>query len=303
MSDRPLVYVVVLTWNHKEDMLECVGSACQMDYPNYRVVVVDNGSTDGGPEELRERFPDVELVANAENVGIARGYNTGMRYAVEHGADYVFILNNDTTMDRRLLHELSRAGEEDSRRGILMPKVYYYGSDDKIWSAGARKRFFPPGVVFIGLNQEDGPPYDISREIEYAPSCGLLIRRRAIEEVGYFDAGYFMYYDDWDYCERMRRGGYRIYYVPSAKMWHKVSLSTQRGAKAARWWQVMGQSSVRFHLRHRRPGRLFLAANTAWVLLRETAKGNIGGALSYLEGVGQGLAIAHRETAGGAGQG
>ncbi|MCL4458356.1 MAG: glycosyltransferase family 2 protein [Chloroflexi bacterium] len=283
----PLVYVIILTWNHKEDMLECVDSALQLDYPRFNVLVVDNGSTDGGPALLREKFPAVELILNEDNLGIARGYNVGIRRALECGADYVFILNNDTILDRYLLANMVQVGEEMPEAGILMPKIYYYGGQERIWSAGARRRLFPPGIVFLGLNALDGPRYASLREIAYAPSCGLLVRRRVFERVGGFDPGYFMYYDDWDFCERVRQANHKIIYVPQAKMWHKVSLSTQRGRQPARWWYVMGQSSVRFHLRHR--GLVELGFNTLWVVLRELAKRNFKGALSYLAGIGRGL--------------
>jgi len=281
----PFVYVVILGWNCREDTAECVASALDMDYPAFRTLVVDNGSTDGAPEYLKERFPSLEMIENEENLGIARGYNTGIEYALRRKADYVLLLNNDTVLDVSLLRELVEAAEAEPQAGVLMPKIYYHGDGSRLWSAGARRRFFPPGIVFIGLNKDDGPSYARQRRIDYAPSCGLLIRRGAFEEVGLFDPGYFFYYDDWDFSERVRRAGYTILYVPRAKMWHKVSLSTRKRSQPAKWWRILGQSSVRFHLKFSRTKYLSLMFHTLWIVLREIVQGNAKVVPAYLGGV------------------
>jgi len=281
----PFVYVVILGWNCREDTAECVASALDMDYPAFRTLVVDNGSTDGAPEYLKERFPTLEMIENEENLGIARGYNTGIEYALRRKADYVLLLNNDTVLDVSLLRELVEAAEAEPQAGVLMPKIYYHGDGSRLWSAGARRRFFPPGIVFIGLNKDDGPSYARQRRIDYAPSCGLLIRRGAFEEVGLFDPGYFFYYDDWDFSERVRRAGYTILYVPRAKMWHKVSLSTRKRSQPAKWWRILGQSSVRFHLKFSRTKYLSLMFHTLWIVLREIVQGNAKVVPAYLGGV------------------
>ena len=105
-SGRPLVYVVMLTWNQRGDTLECLESVEAIKYPAFRVVLVDNGSTDGTAEAVAGRFPAVEVVANPQNLGFAAGANVGLRYALQHGADYAFLLNNDTVVDPAVLDVL-----------------------------------------------------------------------------------------------------------------------------------------------------------------------------------------------------
>ena len=285
----PLVYAIILAWNQKQDTVECLESVLKMDYPNFRVIVVDNGSTDGTPDLLRAAYPDVELIISSENVGIARGYNLGIEHALEQAADYVLIMNNDITVDRQMLDELVKMGESRPDVGMLMPKIYHYGSQTQLWCVGARWRTFPPGVKLIGFNEEDGPLYQRLREIEYAPSCCLLLRRETLEKVGLFDPEYFFYNDDWDLSARIRKGGYKILFVPQAKLWHKVSISTQKSDKPAQWWHIMGQSTVRFYLKH--SSSLVLAINVVWFVIRETVKGKFGRVGPYLAGIWQGLSV------------
>jgi GT2 family glycosyltransferase len=155
-----------------------------------------------------------------------------------------------------------------------MPKIVYESDRARIWSAGARRRRFPPGNVFIGLGQPDGPPFDRERDVDYAPSCALLIRRSTLQQVGLFDPGYFFYYDDWDYCERVRLAGQTVRYVPSAVVYHKVSLSTTRSPRPAGWWYVMGRSAVLYYRRYYRPVGPSLALYAGWFVAREAVKGN-----------------------------
>ena len=166
-----------------------------------------------------------------------------------------------------------------------MPKILYESRRDTIWSAGARRRLVPPGVVFTGLNHLDGPEYARERDIPYAPSCALLIPRRVLERVGLFDSGYFFYYDDWDYCERVRRDGWTIRYVPSAIVYHKVSLSTARSARPARWWYVMGRSTFQYYRRYYTPFAPSLGFFATWFVAREIWQGNVRLAPLFLLGL------------------
>lgn len=273
MTDWPLVYVVLLAWNHLGDTIECLESIRRMQYPNIRLLLVDNGSTDGTADHIRTHYPDVEVIISAENVGIARGYNLGMAYALERGCDYVLVLNNDTTVDPNLVEELVKAGEAQPRAGILMPKIVYYDYPARLWSTGARRRRFPPAIVFIGLNRLDRPAYAEPREIDYAPSCALLIRRELMEKIGPFDSSFFFYYDDYDYCHRARQASYTIHYVPTAVVRHKVSVSTQHSHKPDQWWIVWGRSTAFFYYKHESLATLI--AHMAWITVREAITGNL----------------------------
>lgn len=267
-SDRPLVYAVVLTYNNVSDTIECLRSIQQMDYPNLRVLVVDNGSTDGTPDQVRRLFPDVELIENSSNLGVPWGFNVGFGHALRAGATYVLMLNNDTVMDSDMLTKLVEEGTKDDQTAVLMPKVLYYGWPERVWSVGGRYRRFPPAIVLIGRDKPDGERFERPRLLEYAPSCGLLIHRRAFERAGLFDPGYFFFFDDWDFCERVRAHGMHIRLVPEARLYHKVGRTTGRGGSPL-YWRVMGESSVRFYRRHGRPVWFSLIVHIGYLVLRE----------------------------------
>ena len=285
---EPLVYITVLAWNHKEDTVECLASLCEMTYPNFRLVVVDNGSTDGTADAVRERFPQVELVTSGTNLGVAGGYNMGIEYALDHQADYVLVTNNDVVVDPEMLSKMVAAAQSQAGIGIVLPKIFYYDHPDTIWCAGARWRPIPPEFKMIGRERKDGPRFSQARDITCAPSCILLVKRTALETAGLFDPGYFFYYDDWDFTERIRESGFRILFLPTAKVWHKVSISTQKSHQPDRWWFILGQSSVRFYLAHRTPAILFV--NNLWFLIREVIKLKFRRLLPYAAGVFNGLA-------------
>jgi hypothetical protein len=157
-----------------------------------------------------------------------------------------------------------------------------------VWSAGGRYRTFPPAHVSIGT---DRPSTDFEKPfyLEYALSCGLLIHRRAFEQVGLFDPGYFFFFDDWDFTHRVRTHGLHIVLVPDAKMWHKVSKSTREPSKQELFWKVWGKSSTRYYRRHGRPVLVSLPVHVGYLMARELVKGN-GKMLKYFwEGVREGL--------------
>jgi GT2 family glycosyltransferase len=267
-----MIAAVILGWNLADETIACGKSLLAQGRSDLHLIFVDNGSTDGSGERLRERFPGADVLELGTNRGIAAGDTAGLERAIDLQADFAFVLNNDTLFAPGCLDALVAAAERHSEAGVFVPKIPYESERGRIWSAGARRRLFPPGVVFMGLNKPDGPPYATEREIDYAPSCALLIRREVLAAVGLFDPGYFFYFDDWDYCERVRQAGYAIRYVPDAVVWHKVSLSTARSARPARWWYVMGRSAVLYYQRYH--GALALLLYAAWFGMRETVQGN-----------------------------
>jgi GT2 family glycosyltransferase/protoporphyrinogen oxidase len=287
-KSAPLVYVVILCLNNVADTVECLESVMKLTGENVRTIVVDNGSTDDTPRIVREQFPTVEVIETGRNLGVPRGYNVGFAAALDAGADYVLMLNNDTVVAPELLKQLLDAAERDPNLGIAMPKVMYHAQPDLIWSAGARYRRFPPAIVFIGRDQGDAAVAEQLRSLEFAPSCGLLISRKAFERAGLFDPGYLFYYDDWDFSERVRTSGLAITLVPSAKMWHKVSRTTRRQSNL--FWRTWGESTVRYYRRHGRPALLSVPIHVGYIALRELVKGNGRSLGQFIAGARSGLA-------------
>ena len=283
---EPLVYAVILAHNNYQDTEECLRSVLLSAYPRYQVLLVDNGSSDGTADRVKEAFPEVQVLITGQNLSVPAGYNVGFEHALQAGADYVLMLNNDTVIDQPMIEDLVTIAEVDSELGILMPKVLYYGSDTETWSIGGRYRTFPPSIL---MTEKDKRLAEVPRLIEYAPSCGLLIHRRAFELAGLFDAGYFFWYDDWDFSERVRAHGLSIRYTPEARMWHKVSRTT-RGPSSPFFWRTYGASVVRYYRRHGRPVWLSLPIHLGYLILRDFGwKRNWAHWPSFWEGIREGM--------------
>jgi GT2 family glycosyltransferase len=283
----PVVGIVVITWNNLADTLECMQSIASLAYDAKDVILVDNGSTDSSVPIVRDRFPGLRIIETGTNLGVAGGYNAGIQDALAREAEYILILNNDTTVAPDLLIRLVEVAVAKPDAAILMPKVLRYDEPDVIWSAGARYRRFPPAIVFRDRNRRESELTELPTSIAFAPACGLLIARRAFEDVGLFDPGYFFFYEDWDFCERVRAAGRAILYVPSARMWHKVSRTTRRSPEL--YWRVWGESSARFYRSYGGPAILSIPLHIGYLVAREAVQGNLRALPTFLSGVAAGL--------------
>jgi GT2 family glycosyltransferase len=232
------VYVIVLNWNGKEDTLECLESLRTTDYDNYQVVLVDNGSEDDSVRAVRERFPEVEIVETGANLGFAGGNNVGMHYALEKGADYLYLINNDTTVHPDYLKELVAAAEADPRVGSAGSKIYYHSEPQRIWFAGGKINWLCNKGEHIGLDEMDEGQYDEQKEAGYLTGCSLLVKREVVEKVGVLADDYFLYYEDADYSLRIKNAGYKNLYVPTSRIYHKVSRSTKPGSSSYVYYHV-----------------------------------------------------------------
>jgi len=225
---KPWVVIVVLNWNGLADTLACLASLAELDYPERKVVVVDNGSTDGSVRAIRERFPTVTVLENGENLGYTGGNNAGLRYALGHGADYVLLLNNDTVVAPGFLRRLVDAAEADPRIGLVGPTIYYYDRPAIIWSAGGAIDWQRGSTRMLGLNERDRGQFGRGpRTVDFVTGCAILVRRIVPERVGLLDERFFAYYEEAEWCVRAVRAGYKIVHVPLARMWHKISPSAR----------------------------------------------------------------------------
>lgn len=227
-SAEPKVVIVILNWNGKHLTAECLESLMEIDYCNYKILLVDNGSTDGSQEYLRGRYPEIELVENGENLGFAEGSNVGIGRAMDCQADYVLLLNNDTLTHERFLSELVRVAEYDSEIGFVGPKIYFYdchGQHDIIACAGGRINLWIGKARNIGVHEKDAGQYEDTKKVDWVPGTCLLARRDVIQRIGLFDPTFFAYMEEIDWCIRGRCAGYTSAFVPKAKIWHKVSAS------------------------------------------------------------------------------
>jgi len=217
------VSIIILNWNGLKDTVECLESLKKITYPNYKVVVVDNRSIGDDVARLRHGFGDyIHIIENDKNYGYTGGNNIGMRYCLAHlQPDYLLVLNNDIVVAPDFLNHLVDAAEADPAVGIAGPKVYYYDYPNCIQSAGATINMWTGQVTSIGCKQVDRGQYDNQREVDYVSGSCLLIRKNVVQRVGMFDESYFCYWDETDYCTRVRKAGHKIMYVPQARIWHK----------------------------------------------------------------------------------
>jgi hypothetical protein len=220
------VTVVVLNWNGWRDTVECIRSLQEVAHSALRILVVDNGSTDGSETTLRARFPDVPLLQTGDNLGFAGGNNAGIRRALADGADRVLLLNNDTRVEPGFLEPLLRAADAFPDAGMLCPKILLDDRPDVLWYAGAS---FHPWLGWgrhRGYGRLDRGQFDRTEETERPTGCALLVTRALCERVGLLREDYFCYAEDLEWGMRARKAGFSILYVPASRVWHKVSRST-----------------------------------------------------------------------------
>lgn len=236
MNKGAKVAIVVLNWNGHKDTIECVESLKKTTCPDYEILIVDNGSSDGSEAILRKKFPELKLIQTGKNLGFAGGENIGIREALgagttgvgttARGADYVLLLNNDTTVDPDFAVELVKAASLNPQAGILCSKVYFLSRPDIIWYAGAS---FHPWLGWgrhRGYGQKDAGQFDRTEETPRACGCSLMVTREFCEKAGLLDDEYFCYCEDTDWGMRARKAGFKVLYVPASKVWHKVAQST-----------------------------------------------------------------------------
>ncbi len=233
--NQPKVSIIILNWDGLEDTIECLESLKRINYPNYEVIVVDNGSEGNDAQVLEEKFGDyIHLIKNDKNYGSAGGANIGMKYALDNSnPDYLLLLHNDTVVDPEFLTEMVKVAEADPAISITETKIYYYDEPDRLWFVGGRIDLWRGRVVStssimerikrsFGKKEIDSGQHDSVKEVEGITSACALFKRKSLERIGLFDERYFFGWEDFDYCLRAKKVGFKIVYVPKAKVRHKL---------------------------------------------------------------------------------
>ena len=284
----PSVWAVVLGYNHPEDTIECLHSLEHVTYAPFTVLYVDNGSEMSACQQVLQHAPHCGVLRLDPNAGVAGGLNAGIRHAFTHGADYVIILNNDTTVDPGFAAPLVEAALAHPGAGMLVPKIYYYDHPDTIWSAGSVFRRFPPVVTMRKTRQPDDGRFDQPCDLDYATFCVIMFSRAMIERAGLLDPDYHFLYEDYDLCLRSREAGFGIRYVPSAHVWHKISKTTGAGTPNPKFWHTYGRSESIFRRKFRRYRWLTGWTHALYIVARFVFEGNGYGVTPYIQGWRQG---------------
>lgn len=217
---QPQVVSVILNTNRREDTLECLTSLTQSSYQNHQIIVLDNHSIDGSVAAIAATFPKVQIIELTDNRGYAGNNNVGIAAALAQGADWVFVLNEDTVQTPDCLTQLVTVGESDPQIGIVGPMIYHHSEPTIIQSAGGR---LSPNwnSVHLAKDELDQHQFSAPHYVDWISGCGILVRRAVIEQVGMIDERYFYFWEETEWCLRAGKAGWRVMHVPAAKLWHK----------------------------------------------------------------------------------
>lgn len=224
----PLVSVITVNYNQSAATCEMLESLYACGYPNLEVIVVDNSSPSDTPKLIKEKFPQVTLIVSPNNIGFAGGNNLGIR---QSSGRYLFLLNNDTIVPAGAVTRLIEELESRPKAGAVSPKIKFFDRQDTIQYAGYGKMSVIGVQCFaIGSGEKDSGQYDQAKITHYAHGAAMMLKREVIEKVGLMPEVYFLYYEELDWCEQIKKSGYNILYVPGAVILHKESLATGRNS-------------------------------------------------------------------------
>jgi GT2 family glycosyltransferase len=237
MHAQALAAIIVVGWNSREDLSGCLGSLTAQDYSNFKIVFVDNASTDESVAFVKENFPEVIILAQAKNLYFTGGNNAGMRYALNTlKADYIALINPDTRCSANWLSSQIKVLEAKDDVGLVGCKVLFapgFGTSKAkttneqqiINTAGLE----PGGFLFPydrGFGEVDKGQFDAGQEIYAASGVSMVTRAKALRTAGLFLEAMEMYLEDVELCLRIKEAGYKIWYTPEAQVWHKHMQST-----------------------------------------------------------------------------
>jgi len=247
------VFVVILNWNRAKDTIDALVSVSNLTIKDYKldVIVIDNASSDNSLREITSKTQKLtrklitfHIIKNKENLGFAAGNNVGLMYALKNKADFVMTLNNDTVVHPDLLIRLIEAARRNPDLGSASPKIYfakgfefhkdrYIKTDlgEVLWYGGGDIDWANVYGKTRGVDEVDKGQYDKVEETDFATGACMFIRRNVLEKSGLFDEKYFMYYEDTDLSLRIKKNGFKLFYIPQAIVWHKVAQSSGIGSE------------------------------------------------------------------------
>jgi GT2 family glycosyltransferase len=234
----PKIIVLLLNWNGKKDTLECIQSLKKVDDPNFQVIVVDNGSKDGSVAAIRSAHPEIPILETGSNLGFAGGNNVGIEWALRHKAEWIFLLNNDTIVDRDVLKKLREAAKWEPKGKIFGAKILRYHQPQIIDHIGgfwcAQK-----GEFFSCESGQEDHPYLNMQKVDYVCGAALFMHRSVPAKIGLLETNFFLFWEETDFCYRAKKAGFEVWTVPEAKIWHKVSSSFTGGKPHMHyfWWR------------------------------------------------------------------
>ena len=226
------ISIIVVNWNNASDTIACIASLREIQYSTFDIIVVDNGSRDDSADAIQAAAEDITMIRNERNLGFAVGNNIGIEHALKAGTDAVLLLNNDTTVDPGILNAFVAAQKSYPDAGFLTAKIYYFDEPNRIWMGQPHWNRELCAFEHVGLDaQDEGAQFESVAEVSYACGCALFATAGTLTRVGLMEPKFFCYFEEVDWCFRAAREGLKSYFVPDARVWHKVSASS--GGKQA----------------------------------------------------------------------
>ncbi|MBN2209401.1 MAG: glycosyltransferase family 2 protein [Candidatus Coatesbacteria bacterium] len=256
------VAAIIVSFNSADVIATCLRALSGSKYENIQVIVVDNGSCDSTSSIVRDQFPEVMLVDAGDNLGFAGGCNVGFEAT---DAEIVILLNDDAVVRPDTISEMVALASSDPDVGIVGCKILY-PDGKRLQHAGAV--VLPNGLTrHYGYGELDTGQYDRVFDCEYVTGAAMAIKRELLEQLGPFDKGYYpAYFEEAEYCERARRLGYRVVYLPTAVVYHEESRSATKGSSA--FYRMYHSGRLRFVLKNFTGRRLlgFFKEECKWLL-------------------------------------
>ncbi|HPN96209.1 MAG TPA: glycosyltransferase family 2 protein [Candidatus Moranbacteria bacterium] len=214
MNKLPKVFIVILNYNGKNVLIDCLKSVFKIDYPEFQVLVVDNNSGDGSFEAARVAFSKCIFIKNEENVGFSAGNNIGIKYALERAADYIFLLNNDTEVKGDFLSKLVAVAEKTPSVGLVSP-IIFKDKSSNVWFSGGKIDWLRMKTKH-DKNIFKNTPYNS----DLITGCAMLVKAEVFKRIGLLDEDFFLYWEDTDFSYRARKAGFLIVVAPESFVWH-----------------------------------------------------------------------------------
>jgi len=287
------VLVIVLNWNGADDTRACLASLMVAAPPAFDVLVVDNGSRQSVAPAVRDAYPTVRCVELPTNLGYAGGNNVGLRYALDHGYRYAYVLNNDTVVEPGWLEPaLTLAGGE--RVAAVGAKVVSFDDPRRLWMTYGAVNYRQSLISLAGWGERDYGQYDEPREVEWVPGCALLLSCAALRDVGLFDERFFAYHEDVDWCTTAHERGWHVLFAPGSVVRHRGNRTLGGPAYTSPRKYLSARSTVLFARKHARPAQhvklwASIVLTLPFVFLRRLVTGEAGGVVLKVRGWLDGL--------------
>ncbi|MEN6414737.1 MAG: glycosyltransferase family 2 protein [Veillonellales bacterium] len=231
-----MVYIILINYNSWQDTLECLASLKQLTFLNYKIIIIDNASQDESVQQISRNYPDAVIISSQENLGFAGGNQLGIDFALKEGAKYIWLLNNDTVVHKESLTELVH-NAESFPLALLTNKIYKYGTERDIWYCGGDIHWWKGKPFHIRMHQQDDQFAKQPYATTWISGCSMFAKAELFQNY-HMDKRYFLYFEDVEFCEQLKKGGISLFVIPKSIIWHKTSASIGKMSHIQAYYSV-----------------------------------------------------------------